>query len=871
VEMLDGGSENASRQGASAARLPYPIAFHPSEVAVSRIRRYRWAVIFLLVASVVACASDEERFAEHMARAADYREKDQFKKATIELRSALKLKPANALVNEQIADLSRETGSFESALFFYREAQRLDPERIEPLLQEFLLVFGTDLERAQEIIRLALELAPDDPRVQRKRSELALRGGNTDTALGAALTAVELAPNDPASHLAVGVVYQAKLREQQIAGEEPSEEFYRLALEAFERADAGESSIKARIERARTLAGWPGHREEAEAAFQAALERAIELEDRPHLILLAEEIALRARRLGEPEREREALEVIVNVDPKRISLREQLGLGDPEPRIRQAWTDLANLTERQSPGTGSAVLERLIEKEPEDPRAHLLYARFLHANGRSDEALAYLEASADQDIEPALLLDEAVRLALESGEGQLASGYVRRLDDEQPDHVRTLLAKARMALARRNAAEAAEVLRQVNEFEESAESQRLLALAEFRLANLAAAQQAVGRSLELQPQSLASLRLQAQIHSRGGDWLAVLQTLRRLRATGARLGTQDRLLAVRPFYELGQERSGRALLDEILATDPPPEAAVVAFVRYESQRDPEKTLRLLDETLARNPTSVALLPAATTYDLRAGEIDRALGRLNRALEARPDAPLLLALRAQVLARADRLEEAERDALRAFEISPAMPNLLELILAIYDRRGRIDIAIEQLEASESAGLLGPQQRVLLGRLHLGKGNADRAQQLYEAALAEDPELAGAKNDLAFLLAREERELDRALQLAQEAQQSLGEDPQVLDTLGFVMLQRGLAGPAAEQFSLALRLAEESGGAPAYLYYHMGLALRALGQEEAAGEHLDKALSISPDFEGAEDARQQLEASRAATARDDAPAS
>jgi len=832
---------------------------------------FRRALILLLAALTVACASDEERFEDHLARAQAYREAEQFKEATIELRSALKIKPTNALVNEQLADLSRETGNFESALFYYREAERLDPRWIEPLLWEFQLVLGTDIERAAEITRLALELAPDDPRVQQKRSELALAGGDTDKALAAALSAVELAPDDPTSQMAVGVVYQAKLREQRLAGKEPSEEFYRSAVEAFERADAGESSVQARIERARTLASWPGHREEAEAAFQAALDRAIELEDRAHAFLIAEEMALRARRLGETEREREALELIANVDPEQISLRERLGLGDPEPRIRQAWTDLANLAERESPGTGTAVLEQLIEKEPDDPQVHLLYARFLHANGRADEALAHLEASADQGIEPALLLDEAVRLALENGKGQTASSYVQRLNVEQPDHVHTLLAKARLALARRNPTGAAKLLRQVNELEESAESQRMLALAEFRSANLAAAQQAVVRSLELEPRSVASLRLQAQIHLGGGDWSAVLQTLRRLRATGARLGIQDQLLAVRPLYELDQQRSGRALLDEILETDSPPEAAVVAFVRYESQRDPEKTARLLDEALARNPTSELLLPAATVFDLRAGELDRALGRLNRAVEARPDAPLYLALRAQVLAHADRLEEAERDALRAFEISPAMPNLLELILTIYSRRGRIDVAIEQLEASESAGLLGPHQRVLLGRLHLGKGNTDRAAQLYEAALAEDPELAGAKNDLAFLLAREGRDLDRALQLAQEAQQTLEEDPRVLDTLGFVMLQRGLAGPAAEQFNLALRLADESGGAPAYLHYHMGLALRALGQEEAAAAHLEKALSISPDFEEAPDARQQLEAARAATQEDEAPAS
>jgi hypothetical protein len=87
----------------------------------------------------------------------------------------------------------------------------------------------------------------------------------------------------------------------------------------------------------------------------------------------------------------------------------------------------------------------------------------------------------------------------------------------------------------------------------------------------------------------------------------------------------------------------------------------------------------------------------------------------------------------------------------------------------------------------------------------------------------------------------------------------------------MLQRGLAGPAAEQFGSAIRLAEEKGQPPALLHYHMGLALRALGQEEAAAKHLEQALSINAEFGEAEDARRQLEAARAAAAASEAPTS
>jgi tetratricopeptide (TPR) repeat protein len=285
---------------------------------------------------------------------------------------------------------------------------------------------------------------------------------------------------------------------------------------------------------------------------------------------------------------------------------------------------------------------------------------------------------------------------------EAARRYLERLGADHPDHVRTLRAKARLALATGGSAAAAELLGRVNEIEESAESHRLLATAELRSGDLAAAQQAVNRSLELEPEDPAALRLQARIQAQSTDWQGAWQTLNRLRTTGARLQTEDRLLAVQVLYELDRKPAARGLLEQILATDPPPEAAVVAFVRNESERDPKKAASLVEEALARDPDNRTLLTSATALDLRSGEIDRALSRLDRRLESRPDAPLPLALRAQVLARANRLEEAERDARQAFERNPSLPGVMDLILSIYQLQGRTDAAIEQLEASERAG-------------------------------------------------------------------------------------------------------------------------------------------------------------------------
>ena len=120
------------------------------------------------------------------------------------------------------------------------------------------------------------------------------------------------------------------------------------------------------------------------------------------------------------------------------------------------------------------------------------------------------------------------------------AAYVR-MSDQFPDDPVTQRTAARLALAERRPVAAVEILRSLVGKHEDYETQRLLALAKFRSVKLAAAQQAVGRSLELEPRNAAALRLQAQIHLWGGDSTAVIRTLRRLRAVRARAVNRPRL------------------------------------------------------------------------------------------------------------------------------------------------------------------------------------------------------------------------------------------------------------------------------------------------------------------------------------------
>jgi tetratricopeptide (TPR) repeat protein len=126
--------------------------------------------------------------------------------------------------------------------------------------------------------------------------------------------------------------------------------------------------------------------------------------------------------------------------------------------------------------------------------------------------------------------------------------------------------------------------------------------------------------------------------------------------------------------------------------------------------------------------------------------------------------------------------------------------------------------------------------------------------YKQALELDPQFAPAANNLAWLYSERGKNIDVALSLAQTAMEKLPDDPNVSDTLGWIYYKKGA-------YRKALALLEESREKlpdNAVVRYHVGMAYEKTGDHPSAKRELDRALKISPSFEGADEARQALQA-------------
>jgi Flp pilus assembly protein TadD len=135
----------------------------------------------------------------------------------------------------------------------------------------------------------------------------------------------------------------------------------------------------------------------------------------------------------------------------------------------------------------------------------------------------------------------------------------------------------------------------------------------------------------------------------------------------------------------------------------------------------------------------------------------------------------------------------------------------------------------------------------------QGQVDDAIRRYEQVLAIDADAPVAANNLAWIYVEQNRDLDRAIQLATRATQRLPNDPGVADTLGWAYVRRGLG---ATGLPYLLRIVQQRPQEAAFRY-HLGAAYMQIKDPLKARNELEEGLRLSKTFPGAADAQRLLD--------------
>jgi tetratricopeptide (TPR) repeat protein len=272
------------------------------------------------------------------------------------------------------------------------------------------------------------------------------------------------------------------------------------------------------------------------------------------------------------------------------------------------------------------------------------------------------------------------------------------------------------------------------------------------------------------------------------------------------------------YYQVGTAALAQGKLKEAeeafqraYQLNPTNSKSLLGMVEAEIQQgQPEKAMSILQEESKKAPNRLDLLFLMGTTAQREGKFQDSLGYFTRVLNG-----------------LDKNSKARAD-------------LYLQIAYTYRLAGDRNSAIANLQKARE---ILPENEIVLqeiGRVMDDAGRRVEARQAYEACLVVNPNNVLVLNNLAYLMAESNADLDVALNHAQKAKGLSPNTPEISDTYGWILLKKGLAEQAIPVFQdLVSRVPTN-----ASYRYHLAKAYAQKGDNAKASGELREALKHSP---------------------------
>jgi len=527
-----------------------------------------------------------------------------------------------------------------------------------------------------------------------------------------------------------------------------------------------------------------------------------------------------------------------------------------DPTSSDAWTARAALdwSDNDLPHADQAFA-RAVALAPGRLPKQLQYAEFKVETGARDAARPILEAMTRQ--RPDFLPGDLLLAELDETEHRTAESavLVAKVLDRAPSYFDALLLRGRLQLAAGQPAAA------VAGLEKALETYRRSSKLNFELAqaDLAAgasdkAVDSLNRALAWDPNLTAASLMLAELRLAMGDPASAMAALKPVIQQHPGL-IQARFLLART--EVAQDDLDDALAEyRQLALDSPGDSAAVLFAGMILARQGRKdeARRDFDRALALAPDSDLALEQRVDLDLDDHRPADALARVQGRIAQSPARPELYVLLGRIFAGQHAVDSAATAFRHAISLRPGSP-LPYLLLAELDAKtGQDGNALADLRELIARQPQDQTALMMMGTIQERDRDYAPAQATYEKLLAVDPNFSPALNNLACLDAELPGQLDRALDLAQQARKLLPADPRVADTLGWILGRE-------HRYAWGLTLLQESAGrlpADPQVQFHLGMTYAAVGDEAAARLALQRALQLDAGFVGSGAARRELAA-------------
>jgi tetratricopeptide (TPR) repeat protein len=736
----------------------------------------------------------------HLARGEEYLQKRKFHEAVMEFRSAADIDKSSAQAHWGLARAYENLGQFAETLEELRKTVELAPENLDAkakLGNYFLLTQPPMISEAAKILEQIFAREPNfiEGHIL-KASILAAQKKPDGEVLEVLDAAIALDPNRTETYLSLArfLMSKDKIREAEEAIKKGIAVNPNAALGYIEYGrflEYGNRPAEAETQYAKAIETDPNNIEarEAQAEFYLATKQYEKAEQTfKELVRIQENSAESRLHLGnfyaQIGREDEALRVFNEI------------LTDAPEYVRARYRLSEIYLDRKENEKVNEQVEILLSINDEDAEALMLRARVKLQENRAEEAVKDLEEilKKQPSQKDALFYMTQARLAL--GQIDQARAFIGDLEKYHPNFLKTKLLKIQAAFS---AGDSEAALRQANE---------LFELAKNSFPNA-----------ETDVQTLQELRVRAQ-------------TARGL-----------------AFLELGKIAEAKTDLQQIVKLSPNSSAAMVNLAKvYDAEKNYAESLNLYEKALSGDDKNFDALSGAVNALIRQNQTGQAHAKIDNSLSQsagkRDVAAALHYLKSQIYAAEKNAEAAEDELKKSIAADENYLPAYSAYASVLAARNQTGAAVEQykriVEKKPSSSVY-----TLLGMLEYGRGNSPEAEKNYRKALEIMPDAPIAANNLAWLLAENQGNLDEALLLAQKSVNQIQNSAAFYDTLGWVYYKKGLYTPAVEQLKKAVALDEADAqkmGKPVNSAYRLrlGTVLASAGDRTAARREVENSL-------------------------------
>jgi tetratricopeptide (TPR) repeat protein len=540
-----------------------------------------------------------------------------------------------------------------------------------------------------------------------------------------------------------------------------------------------------------------------------------------------------------------------DLDRAETALNHALSL---DPKCAQAHTGLAqvSLTKKDNVRV-EQELKVAADLSPVRSRERLTYAEFKMQTGDTEEAKNYLQDLTKQarDFIGAWVLQ--ARLAQSEKKHDEVAALLQNVFSRDPDNIEGRVVQAQALLGKGDIKQGTDLLERADKsIENNPLIKYQLALAYLQSRNTSQGINELEQAITIAPKYVEAIVLLAQLRLRAGNAqsaVAPLESALRLKPDVM----QIRTLLADAYQTVGRSEEAASLIrEQIKKTPQDSQSYLILGVILKKQKKNDEARKAFEKALELNPENVVAIDQLADLDLEARAFSAVHQRADALLQKDPKSAPAYFIHGRSYVVEKNSAAAEAALRKAIELDPNLAAAYDLLVAIYVEANKLPEALKELET-----VLGknPQYSPALltsGIIYERMGDFAKARDNYEKVLALNPNFIPALNNLAYIYSEKLNNLDRAGELARKAHELAPAEPSVQDTLGWVLYRQGKYQAAAE---LLEQSASKSPG-KGEIQFHLGMANYMMGRLDEARAALEKAVAVSGDFPGKDEAKSRL---------------